>query len=212
MKKDKTYGKEGFKVPKDYFDNFEEKFFDKIPQEGKDTSLLSDKVTSGLKVPEDYFGTFENQLMEKLNSDNPESSILTDNLKTGLTTPDKYFENIENTILQNTIKVKQETKVISLFSRKNILYISGIAAMIAIVFSISINKGNDPFNFDTIDIVDIQEYFDEGNAEFSDTEIAELLDDEASFIDTFNDDEISDEELENYLSDEELEDEIIYVE
>lgn len=211
MKKKNTHSDEGFKVPKDYFDNFEEKLFEKISQE-EDNSLLSDKLTSGLKVPEDYFGSFENQLMEKLNSDNSESSILTDSLKTGLITPNKYFENVEDTILEKTIKANQETKIIPLFSQKNVLFIAGIAAMIAIIISVSINKGNDPFNFDTIDVADIQEYFDEGNVEFSDTEIAELLDEEASFIDTFNDDEISDEELENYLSDEELTDEIIYVE
>jgi len=211
VKKKNTHSDEGFKVPKDYFDNFEEKLFEKISQE-EDNSLLSDKLTSGLKVPEDYFGSFENQLMEKLNSDNSESSILTDSLKTGLITPNKYFENVEDTILEKTIKANQETKIIPLFSQKNVLFIAGIAAMIAIIISVSINKGNDPFNFDTIDVADIQEYFDEGNVEFSDTEIAELLDEEASFIDTFNDDEISDEELENYLSDEELTDEIIYVE
>ncbi len=212
MKKKNTHSDEGFKVPKDYFDNFEEKIFDKISQEDKDTSLLSDELTSGLKTPEGYFDAFEDQLIKKLNADDSESSNLADNLKTGLITPNKYFENVEDTILEKTIKANQETKIIPLFSRKNVLFITGIAAMIAIIISVSINKGNDPFNFDTIDVADIQEYFDEGNVEFSDTEIAELLDEEASFIDTFNDDEISDEELENYLSGEELTDEIIYVE
>ncbi|MDH7447207.1 hypothetical protein [Aquimarina sp. 2201CG14-23] len=204
--------KGGFKVPKDYFDTFEEKLMEKISQEDKSTTLLSDKESSGLKIPDDYFDTFEDRLMQKLNSNSEEVTKLPDNLKTGLTTPDAYFENIEATILQKTIHANKETKVISLFSRKNILYISGIAAMIAIIVSISINTDNDPLVFDTIDIADIQEYFDEGNAEFSDIEIAELLDDEANLADSFSDTQLSEEELENYLSDEELEDDIIYVE
>ncbi|WP_299211900.1 hypothetical protein [uncultured Aquimarina sp.] len=214
MKKNNLHNnKKGFKVPKDYFDNFEEKLFEKISQDDdKNSSLLSDTISSGLNVPDDYFNTFEDQLMEKLNSKEKEASILDSNLKTGLTTPKKYFENIEETILQKTVTVNKETNIVSLFSRKKILYVSGIAAMIAIIISISINKENNSFSFDSIDIADIQEYFEEGNAEFSDAEIAELLDDQTNLTDTFGNTELSDEELEDYLSDEELADEIIYVE
>ncbi|WP_299185241.1 hypothetical protein [uncultured Aquimarina sp.] len=204
--------KEGFKVPRDYFENFEEKLFEKISKDDQVISVLPNKVDSGLKVPENYFDTLEHDIIKNINSENQESSILAGSIKTGLSTPDKYFENVENTILQKTINTNQEPKIISLLSRKNILYISGIAAMIAIVISISINKGQDSFSFDSVDIVDIQEYFDEGNAEFSDSEIAELLDEEINLTSTFSDEDITDEELENYLSDEELEDEIIYVE
>ncbi|WP_298311688.1 hypothetical protein [uncultured Aquimarina sp.] len=213
MKKNNLHNdKKGFKVPKNYFDNFEEKLFEKISQENENSSLLSDTRSSGLNVPDNYFDTFENQLMEKLNSEEKEASILVDRIKTGLTTPERYFENVEEKILQKTITAHKETKVVSLFSRKNILYVSGIAAMIAIIISISIHKENDSFNFDNIDVADIQEYFEEGNAEFSDAEIAELLDDETNLTDAFGNTELSEEELEDYLSDEELTDEIIYVE
>ncbi|WP_298546250.1 hypothetical protein [uncultured Aquimarina sp.] len=213
MKKNNLHSdNKGFKVPKDYFDNFEEKLFEKISQEDKNSSLLSDTISSGLNVPDDYFNTFENHLIEKLNSEKKEVSILNDNLKSGLAAPEKYFENVEETILQKVITVKKESKVVSLFSRKNILYVSGIAAMIAIIIAISINKENNSFNFESIDIADIQEYFEEGNGEFSDAEIAELLDDETNLTDSFGNTELSDEELEDYLSDEELADDIIYVE
>ncbi|WP_299256586.1 hypothetical protein [uncultured Aquimarina sp.] len=214
MKKNNLHNnKEGFKVPKDYFDNFEEKLLEEISKEDKDSSILSGMISTGLKAPDDYFNTFENQLMKKLNStERDKASILDNKIKTGLTTPEKYFENLEKTILQKTVTINKETKVISLFSKKNILYVSSIAAMIAIIISISINKENDSFSFDTIEIADIQKYFEEGNAELSNAEIAELLDDETNLSDTFSNTELSDEELENYLSDEELSDEIIYVE
>ncbi|MFD2561355.1 hypothetical protein [Aquimarina rubra] len=214
MKKNNLHNnKEGFKVPDNYFDTFEKRLFEKISQEDQEDSIVSNKISSGLKEPDSYFDTFENQLMQKLNIDKNDSSTLADNLKTGLTTPDNYFENVENTILQKTIGANPDTKVVSLFTRKNILYVSGIAAMIAMIISVSINSNRaDSFSFDTLALTDIQEYFEEGNAEISDAEIAELLDDNISFVNTINEDEISDEELENYLSDEELADEIIYVE
>ncbi len=212
VKTKKTYGNHGFKTPKDYFDNFEERLLDKIPLDNQQPKVVSDMQHSGLKAPESYFDTLDNKILEEINITNEKSSTLTHHIQAGFHVPEKYFDTIEKTIAQKTVSAHKNTTVVSLFSRKNIAYISGIAAMVAIIISLSINKKKDVFSFETLDIVDIQKYVEEGNATFSDTEIAELLDDTVSFTDTLNDNEISDEELENYLSDENLEDDSIYIE
>ncbi|WP_378172195.1 hypothetical protein [Aquimarina sp. SS2-1] len=213
MKKNNLHNnKEGFKVPENYFDTFEERLFEKISKEDHEDFTLPKKISSGLKEPYNYFDTFETKLMEKLNTETQEPSVLSEKLKTGLTVPEKYFENLEDSILKQTIEKNNDTKVISIFSRANIIYFSGIAAMIAIIISITTFNQKETLSFDTVALSDIQKYFEEGNAELSDAEIAELFNGKIDLTETFYEDEISDEELENYLSNEELADEIIYIE
>ncbi len=213
MKKKNIHNdKAEFKVPENYFDTFEERLFAKISQEDTDTSLLSDKITSGFKTPDGYFDTLESQLLSKLDSDINDLPLQSNKYKAGFSIPNQYFDNVEETILQKTINDSKKTKLVSLFSRKNMIYVSGIAAMIAIIISVSITKETYTLDFDSIATSDIHEYINEGNVEFSDSEIAALLDDESSFMNSFSDNEISNEELENYLYDEEMADEIMYVE
>ena len=83
--------------------------------------------------------------------------------------------------------------------------------MIAIIISISINREKE-FNFDNIEIADIQQYFDEGNIELSDSEIASLIDEDLSYSETFVEETLTEENLLDYLSEEDLDDEIIFVE
>ncbi|WP_299899502.1 hypothetical protein [uncultured Aquimarina sp.] len=215
MKKNNLHNyKEGFKIPKDYFDTFEEKLFDKISKDKEESSMLSDDLKSGFTTPENYLNDLEEQLLDKLaihKEDSPSLDLIS---KNSFTTPDNYFETLEKNILEKTVAAtNKKPKVISLVSRKNIVYVTSIAAMIAILFSVvlpSDKKTEDVFG--SVAIADIQQYFDEGNAEFSDSEIAELLDEEISLTDTFIDEEISEQELESYLSDEELSDDMIYIE
>ncbi|MHA7057613.1 hypothetical protein ACWGOQ_0010370 [Aquimarina sp. M1] len=214
MKKNNLHtNKGGFKIPENYFETFEKNLFEKISLEDDEISLLPDKVSLGLKEPDGYFDAFENRLMKKLNvEDNQNSFNISDNINTGFAVPEKYFENVEEAILQKKVNPNQDTKVISLFSQKNVIYLSGIAAMIAIIISISINNKNHSFSFDTIDIADIQEYFEEGNVDLTNAELASLLTEETSLLNTFGEQEISNEELEFYLYNEEIAEEIIYVE
>ncbi|GAA0729540.1 hypothetical protein GCM10009430_39810 [Aquimarina litoralis] len=215
MKKNNLHNdKQGFKIPKDYFDTFEGKLFDKIAKDKEASSILSDDLKSGFTAPEGYLNNLEEQLLDTLaihKEDSPSLDLIS---KNSFTTPGNYFETVEKNILEKTVtKANAEPKVISLVSRKNIVYVTSIAAMIAILISVvlpSDKKIEDAFG--SVAIADIQQYFDDGNAEFSDSEIAELLDEEISLTDTFVDEEISEEELESYLSDEELSDDIIYTE
>lgn len=215
MKKNNLHNdKQGFKIPKNYFDTFEEKLFEKIDKDKEEPSILSDKLTSGFTAPEGYMNNLEEELLDKLVIGKEESPTLDLISKNSFTTPDNYFKTLEKNILEKTVTTSYtESKVISLLSRRNVVYVTSIAAMIAILISVvlpSDKKIEDAFG--NVAIADIQQYFDDGNAEFSDSEIAELLDEEISLTDTFVDEEISEEELESYLSDEELSDDMIYIE
>ncbi|WP_109300230.1 hypothetical protein [Aquimarina sp. AU474] len=175
----------------------------------KKDKLHNDK--GGFKVPEDYFTSFEEKLSQAISSENSEESILDTLKSTGDKVPKGYFDAVEEEILQKTIGVQPKSKVIALFSKRNILFVSGIAAMIAIIISLSINTES-KINFDDIDIADIQTYFDDGNIELSDQEMASLLGEEHNYTETFEDELVDDDDLLEYLSEEDnIEDEIIFV-
>ena len=59
--KDKKY-KSGFKVPENYFDNFDERLFKTIESE----TLPKE---TGFKVPDGYFDNLEDSLLQKLNTE-----------------------------------------------------------------------------------------------------------------------------------------------
>lgn len=169
----------------------------------------SHKNNDGFKVPEGYFESFENKLFEKIASDT--DSQLNPKMNSGFKVPEDYFATLEDTILQKIDDDKPKGKLISLQTRRNILYFSGIAAMIAIIISISIPKESE-VNFDSIEIADIHAYFNEEDVELSTTEIAALLDDDITYSETFEKELIDDETLLEYLSEEDLDDDIIFTE
>lgn len=171
-------------------------------------------TNGGFKIPKGYFENFEDNLLESLPSNEEHSGILSNQIDTGLKTPDGYFDSLEDRLLI-TIKEQQNSpKVISLFTKRNIISLVSIAAMIVIIISIVIPKRDNKLTFDSIEIAEIQEYLDEENIELSETDIAVLLEDENNLTNTFsiNTDHISDEILLDYLSDTELEDEMIHFE
>ena len=142
---------------------------------------------TGFKVPEDYFDNLEEQLLStvKLKNKNPSS---------GFGVPDGYFETLEERIFQQ-VPEAQESKVISLFRNKYILYTAGIAASILILFNLSI------FNHQTtwadIDTETAENYVI--NENIGTYEIASLLEIEEIDETIFFDLDIKEEQLETYL-------------
>ncbi|OED44080.1 hypothetical protein AB832_02235 [Flavobacteriaceae bacterium (ex Bugula neritina AB1)] len=214
MKKENPHiNKTKFNVPENYFETFEEKLFEKMTLSKDSNLILDDTIKSGLKTPDNYFETFEDQLLENINPEAKKSTLRVNGVKTGFTTPNDYFEQVEQTILKKTTIFNKEPKVISLFSRKNILFISGIAAMVAIVISLAIPlKSGVSDEIINLELADIQEYLTDENVDFNDSEIAALFSEELNFTETFNAEDISDETLFDYLSNEDIENETIYIE
>ncbi len=148
---------------------------------------LHNNIKSGFKTPEGYFDSLEEHIMSELKLKELSNS-------SGFKTPDNYFSNLEDTITSQVSK--KETKVIKLFTKKRLIYISGIAAAILLLFNVSIfNKIEEwPTDFQTVETYILEEdinYYD----------IATLLDEDELIEDNFIDYTIKEETVEDYIID-----------
>lgn len=66
--------KPGFKVPDNYFEDFESKILREV---GIEKSLLEiDKIAPGFSVPNNYFETLENEILQKVESTEKKGKII----------------------------------------------------------------------------------------------------------------------------------------
>ncbi|MCX7549087.1 hypothetical protein OS188_14110 [Xanthomarina sp. F1114] len=142
---------------------------------------------SGFKTPEDYFSNLEDNIMSQIHLDKKID-------KTVFKTPESYFDSLEDRIL-NKISDNQETKVISLVTKRTLIAVSSVAAAIVLLFNL--NLFSKDFSFSTIETEVLEKYV--SNQEFDtydlETELIEDID-ISSFI---LEESISDASLENYL-------------
>jgi uncharacterized membrane protein YvbJ len=142
---------------------------------------------SGLKTPENYFSNLEDIIMAQIHLEEKIN-------KSVFKTPENYFDSLEEK-LSNQISEKQETKVISLLSKRNIIAITSIAASIVLLFNLQIF--DKAISFDSIENDALENYV--SNQEFETLNLeAEMIEDIdiSSFI---LEESISDASLENYL-------------
>lgn len=144
---------------------------------------------TGFRVPKDYFDTLEDTVLShnKLKERSSES---------GFKTPDNYFDNLEDTILSK-VSEKEKPKVISIFSKRNLIYASSIAAAILLLFNLSIFEKES--GWDNIEAETVENYII--NENMGSYEIASLLIGEELNENNFTNIEFSDEALENYFLD-----------
>lgn len=145
---------------------------------------------TGFKTPKDYFDTFENNIYEQLEIQP----------KTGFKTPDNYFDTLEESILNKASS--SETKVRRLISRKQITYISTIAA--TLVFSFLIFKPSDIQNttFENIEYTVYEEYLSTEHIDMSPYELAELYNINSNDLDDISFSTLEEDNIMNYLTDE----------
>ena len=151
---------------------------------------LNNINTTGFNIPKDYFEIFENQLLNKINA---EETVL--NVKsTGFKTPKDYFNNIEDGVF---VKLSEEknTKVISLFNRKTIVYVAGIAAAIVLCFNLSMFDST--IAFEDLEAATVESYILEDD--INSYEIAALLTEEELNESTIITHDFQDETIEEYL-------------
>lgn len=125
--------------------------------------------TTGFKTPKDYFDSLDEKLLKKINED----SGLDKTILSGFKTPKNYFEGLEDVIVTK-VSEKKNTKVISLFNRKNLIYASSIAA--AVLCLISLSLLNSAPEFDDLETQTVENYIIDEN--ISPYEIAALIDQE----------------------------------
>ena len=111
---------------------------------------------------------------------------------TGFKVPDNYFESLDDKILD---KVNHTPKVISLFTKRNLFYVSSIAAAFVLMFNIIGN--NKVLTFDDLEMTSIENYLSE--EDFSSYEFASLLTEEELTTNNFIDTDLTDESLVDYL-------------
>lgn len=175
----------GFKAPDNYFNSLEAKICDKIFNNHK---LLE------TRVPEGYFDGLEDKIMKAISKE----SVLQQQIDSGLKMPEGYLNTIENSILDKIDSKLEEPKVIPLFSRRNILYASSIAAALVLMFSFYFNK--EETTFENIDVELVENYI--LNQNIDSYELASLLKDEDLETENFLDSDIyTDDFLEEYLID-----------
>ena len=145
--------------------------------------------TTGFRVPDDYFDSIEDAVFNKINSP------LTDIKASGFKVPDNYFTEIDEKVLK-TIG-QEETKVVSIFNRQVLLYVTGIAAAVVLMFSIFINKTDElPLDSEMVETYLVEQ-------DLSSYELASLLE-EADFLDEdfiIIEEQINATDLESYLLD-----------
>ena len=142
---------------------------------------------SGFKTPEGYFSKLEETIQTQINLDKKIT-------KSVFKTPENYFESLEDKIIPQISK-NEESKVISLSSKRTIIAITSIAAAITLLFNLVIFDKD--ISFDGIETESLENYVSTQDFETLDLE-AEIIEDIdiSSFI---LDEAISDASLENYL-------------
>ena len=187
-KKIHNINKTGFKTPDTYFESIEDRVFDKL-----NDSSFKDIAEPGYSAPSTYFDSIEERVLGRLKKDTALESVK----DSGFKTPNNYFEQVEDRVMAN-LDDDKVVRLVPLFSRRNILYASGVAAALIIMFSIYFNK---PSGIDTLDIEVVESYLEDQDIDAYD--IASLLtledleDDELGIIE----DDFSEESLEEYLMD-----------
>ncbi|MDN3665737.1 hypothetical protein ACFFU1_17305 [Algibacter miyuki] len=152
------------------------------------TNKLHNINDSGFKTPEDYFNNLEDRVLSNIKLNEAVSDP-------GFKVPDHYFDSLENKIL-NQVSEKETTKVIPLFNRKNLLYVSSIAAAVLLLFNLSIFETQS--DWDNIDLETVENYIITEN--LGSEEIASLLLEDGDISEeSFSDIEFTDEAVEGYF-------------
>jgi hypothetical protein len=142
---------------------------------------------TGFSAPKDYFKDLESSLMRQA-----KLAASTDN--NAFKTPEDYFETIENTILKR-VSTKDTSKIISLYNKRTIVYISSIAAAILLLFNLSIFKNE--LTWDSLDVATVENYLI--NEDMSSYEIASKLEDIDLSEEDFVQYDLNDANIESYL-------------
>jgi hypothetical protein len=147
----------------------------------------------GYKTPEGYFDNLEDAVFKKLNA---KSNL--DTIKNpGFNVPKDYFSTVEANVFNTLKNENKDVKIVSLFSRKNLLYMSGVAAAVVLMFSLFINKTESVT--EDIDYDLIANYIIEQN--ISSYDLATLLTEEelTTIHSEISNEAFNDEDMEAYL-------------
>lgn len=141
----------------------------------------------GFKVPSNYFEEFSDALFTKIEEDKIPK-------ETGFLSPNTYFDNLEETIISRIDfpKKKKNTKIKILYT------ISSIAAAVVLYLGISKYQQPETITFDSITVVDVEEWITSGNMSINSYDIASIETDVFTTL-SLKSNDFSNEELNDYL-------------
>ncbi|MBT8253003.1 MAG: hypothetical protein HKN00_12030 [Flavobacteriaceae bacterium] len=145
----------------------------------------------GFKVPDGYFDQVEEAVFSQIKTEAIKESVN----DSGFKAPDNYFDAIEDQVF-DTIK-STDTPVVSLFNRRNLYYVSGIAAAILILFAVFVDRNGetpDELNYEVVEDYILDQ-------DLSSYEIASLLSETGleSLELEIQETDLTEESLEEYL-------------
>ena len=149
---------------------------------------LKNIKASGFKTPDNYFEGVEDSVLNQIHLKSVEGS--------GFKMPEGYLDTLDDTVIAKVSK-NRDTKVINLFSRRNLLYMSSVAAAVLLLFNLSIFESKRVASFDTLDTATLENYI---LSEYIDSyEISSLMNNEEINEEAFIDYDFSDEHMEDYI-------------
>lgn len=128
---------------------------------------------SGFKVPENYFQNFETRMFDKIQTLPQENEL--HKIQQPFNIPDNYFEVFEKKMLHKLAQEPDKPRVISLFSRKTLSYVAGIAAVIAVILTSSVIGHGEKTTFEDLDMLAVENYLFE-TLDLSNPEETQLID------------------------------------
>jgi hypothetical protein len=150
-------------------------------------SKLNNIKDSGFKIPKNYLEDFEDSFLSEIKLKNIGSS--------GFKLPEGYLESIDEKILDKVSR-NSEPKVINLFTRRHLLYVSSIAATILLLFNLSIFERK-KISFDTLETASVESYI--MNADIDSYKLGELLNTDEINEENFIEHNFSEENMEAYI-------------
>ncbi|SNR32091.1 hypothetical protein SAMN06265371_101225 [Lutibacter agarilyticus] len=180
--------KSGFNTPNEYFETLEIDILSKIKTE----ELNSEIDKNSFRTPDAYFDTIEDIVIAKLKAKsfhNKENTKVSDN----------YFDTLEDTVIS---KLKTPKRVISLKTVSKYLVPIAIAASLLLIFTLNTNKKT--VTFESLATTDLELFIDYGMVDIDTQTLASTFSDieiKTEEFDLF----LTDSEVLNYLTDEDLE-------
>lgn len=157
------------------------------------------KKGTGFNVPNNYFNTIEEHLINEFTIRNSTKNTS----KVAFNTPENYFETIEENVFQKLKEKEKQTNVISIKQRLAKIWIPIVAAAsILLVFTLTTNSNNT--SFESIATAEIENWIENGQVDIDAYQLASIYND-IEIDDSFIHETISDNDLMDYLNEENIE-------
>lgn len=126
------------------------------------------KYTHGFKVPADYFKEMEEEIAVRILEEEVPSEL-------GFKTPEGYFDGLENRLVEKIQEKEsnESSKVISIWSGRNISYAAAIAACLIIGWLLLIPSEITHYN--QLPLSEVDDYIQNGEMDVEIYDVSQLL-------------------------------------